>query len=94
VQKQDNVEFAAVYEDITHHYKGRLGALADQLDDNPKGRSRALHHGRYIELSRELLRVERSTALDLRDEGRISDELLRRIERELDLGESKLAPAD
>jgi hypothetical protein len=35
--------------------------------------------------------VERSTAIRLRNEGRIGDNVLRRIERELDLDESRLA---
>jgi hypothetical protein len=34
--------------------------------------------------------VERQAAAQLRGEGRIDDELLRRIERELDLGETRL----
>jgi hypothetical protein len=36
--------------------------------------------------------VERAAAIRLRDEGRIGDNVLRRIERELDLDESRLAP--
>jgi len=46
-------------------------------------------HRRFVELSRELLQVERRTAISLRNEGRINDELLRQIERELDLDESR-----
>jgi CPA1 family monovalent cation:H+ antiporter len=41
-------------------------------------------------ISRELLHVERRTILDLRREGQISDVVLRRLERELDLNEAKL----
>jgi hypothetical protein len=77
-----------LYEDLTHHYHQRLaslqpgdGSLADPEDHNP-----------YIALSLEALRVERRTAIRLRDEGRINDEVLRRIERELDLDESRIAP--
>ena len=44
-----------------------------------------------LELSLEALRVERQTLIRLRDEGRINDEVLRRIERELDLSESRIA---
>jgi len=47
-----------------------------------------------MELSLEALRVERQTAIRLRDEGRINDEVLRRLERELDLSESRIASAD
>lgn len=44
----------------------------------------------YLGLSLEALRVERETAIQLRNEGRINDTVLRRIERELDLSESRL----
>ncbi|HKQ92702.1 MAG TPA: hypothetical protein VJZ77_18725 [Blastocatellia bacterium] len=46
-------------------------------------------HRRSVELSRELLNVERRTAIRLRNEGRINDELLRQIEHELDLAEAR-----
>jgi len=35
-----------------------------------------------------LLRVERQTAVRLRNQGRINDEILRELERELDLREA------
>jgi hypothetical protein len=41
-------------------------------------------------LTQELLALERSTAVSLRNEDRINDELLRTIERELDLSEARL----
>jgi hypothetical protein len=47
-------------------------------------------HFRHLDLSRTLLEVERSAALRLRDEGSISDEVLRGIEHELDLNETRL----
>ena len=50
-------------------------------------------YGRVLEVNRDLLRAERETALSLRAAGRISDEVLRLIERELDLRESELTLA-
>ena len=44
-----------------------------------------------MEFARELLRAERQTAMKLRDEGRINDEVLRRVEHELDLSEERLS---
>jgi len=38
----------------------------------------------------EMIRVERRTAVHLRNEGEINDELLRQLERELDLTEERL----
>ena len=51
------------------------------------------HHERLSRISRELLRLERQTAIRLRNEGRINDETLRQLERELDLREAGLGHA-
>lgn len=42
-------------------------------------------------LLREVVQVERREMIALRDQGRISDEVLRTMERQLDLEESRLA---
>lgn len=44
----------------------------------------------YVRLMREAIDAQRAALLDLRDEGRIGDEVRRRVERELDLEESRL----
>jgi monovalent cation/hydrogen antiporter len=80
-KERDSAEAAALYEDLTGHYRQRLAGLQDG------------DHNRHLDLSLEALRVERETAIRLRDEGRINDEILRRIERELDLNESRIAAA-
>ena len=65
--------------------KNRLANLAQNKDEEE-----SLHHDRFLALSLEGIRVERETAIRLRNEGRINDTVLRRIERELDLSESRL----
>jgi hypothetical protein len=81
---QDSEQFAAMYDDMALHYQHRLAIL--DPGGNQEG---AAHHERHVELSREVTRIERETAIRLRDEGRINDEVLRRIERELDLTDSR-----
>ena len=44
----------------------------------------------YQRLMRDLLRAQRATLIRLRNEGRIGDEAMHRIERDLDLEESRL----
>jgi monovalent cation/hydrogen antiporter len=44
----------------------------------------------YQRLLREIIAAERQTLLGLRNEGRITDEVMRRVERDLDLEESRL----
>jgi len=44
----------------------------------------------YQRFRRELLGAERAALLQLRSEGRISDEVRRRVERDLDLEDARL----
>jgi len=62
-----------------------MAALAGEGDGMPQDPQRS-----YGELRRELIRVERSALLGLRDEGRLPPGLLRAIERDLDLDEARL----
>ena len=86
-KEKDRKESVLLYEDLVRHYQQRLashqpgGGNQEDISD----------HDRHLELSLEALRIERETAIRLRDEGRINDEVLRKIEHELDLSESRLA---
>ena len=86
-RERDSKESAAIYEDLTRLYYNRLAALRG--GDGYHGER--VEYERYSALSLEALRIERGTAIRLRDEGRINDEVLRRLERELDLSESQIA---
>src|SRR5215813_10424650 len=86
-RENDRNGIAEVFDDLELHYRDRLADLTEEEADAHSAR-----HRRYVELSRELLRVERQTALRLRNEGRINDELLREVERELDLTEARILP--
>src|SRR5262245_50111643 len=83
-RESESADLAKVFDDLELHYRGRLATLAEEEAD-----VRSALHRRYVELSRELLQVERQHAIRLRNEGRINDELLRQIEHELDLDESR-----
>jgi len=86
-RERDSKESAAIYEDLTRLYYKRLAALRSG-DGYHEERA---EYERYSGLSLVALRIERGTAIRLRDEGRINDEVLRRLERELDLSESQIA---
>jgi len=85
---QDLDDFAAVYDDLSRRYTRRLASLSKQDSDDDGMSNRELE--RYRKILSELLRLERRTALRLRNEGRINDEVLRKIEHELDLSETRL----
>jgi monovalent cation/hydrogen antiporter len=86
---KDGEEFAAVYNDIEKRYRHRLTNLIGQDDQGVMANRHA--YARYLELSRSLLGTERQTALKLRGAGKINDEVLRKVEHELDLTETRLS---
>jgi Na+/H+ antiporter len=83
-------EASEVYDDISQHYRSRLASLSEDMTLSADG-VRPGFHKQYVDVSRKLLKVERQTAVRLRNERRISDELLRELEHELDLTDSKFA---
>ena len=80
--------FTAVYGDITNRYTRRLASLSQRGSDSNGMSNRELE--RYRAVLGELLRLERKTAVRLRNDGRINDQVLRKIEHELDLSETRL----
>ena len=84
---------AEAYDDLAQHYRRRLEALNESPTDAEE-RAASGFYKRFIDLSRELLRVERQTAVELRDQRRISDEFMRELEHELDLSDARLLAKD
>jgi CPA1 family monovalent cation:H+ antiporter len=84
-QTKDEDAFAEVYQDLVLHYRQRLATLPADAEARESA-----EHNRHVALTVDSLRVERTTAIRLRDQGRINDEVLRRLERELDLNEARL----
>jgi CPA1 family monovalent cation:H+ antiporter len=87
-RSDDRPEFAGVYDDLAQHYRERLASVIGATEEQD-GAGEELY-GRLLDLSLELNRVERQTAVRLRNEGRINDEVYRELERELDLTEVRL----
>ena len=70
---------------LYNYHRSRFSARFGDDEDGIEERSAA-----YQRLLRELLRAQRRTLLELRNEGVIGDEAMHRIERDLDLEESRL----
>jgi Na+/H+ antiporter len=79
-------EFQEIYDDLKGHYQHRLAAVSGP--DSPENTLTPDHRDRHTRLLMDLLRVERQTAIRLRDQRRINDETLRQLEYELDLREA------
>jgi CPA1 family monovalent cation:H+ antiporter len=88
LSRQAKSDHAGIYEDMTRHYQARATLIEAGGEDLKPEREIAL--ARYERnLSQELRALERSTAVILRNEDKINDELLRTIQRELDLSEAR-----
>jgi monovalent cation/hydrogen antiporter len=70
---------------LYNYRRSRFAARFDGDEGGIEERSAA-----YQRLLRELLRAQRNTLVRLRDEGKISDDAMHRIEHDLDLEESRL----
>jgi CPA1 family monovalent cation:H+ antiporter len=82
--RDDTVErLRGMYEFRRRRLKARGGYLED--DDGVEDRSQA-----YQRLLRELLQAQRDAIVRLRNQGKISNDVMHRIERELDLEDSRL----
>jgi CPA1 family monovalent cation:H+ antiporter len=83
-QAADGLEHA--YEDLIDRYEHRLAEVSDEED---REASKAEVYHALSRAAQGAVQVERTTIIGLRDEGRISDDVLRRLERELDLEETR-----
>jgi monovalent cation/hydrogen antiporter len=70
---------------IYNYRRSRFSARFESDEDGLEERSAA-----FQRLMRELLRTQRKTLIELRNKGKIGDEAMHRIERDLDLEESRL----
>lgn len=85
-------EFAPVYEELIRLYRRRLNAL-DSNESAERG-SRAEDYQRWTELLRHVAAIQHATVLHLRNQNKINDEVMRRLERELDLTAARYADSE
>jgi CPA1 family monovalent cation:H+ antiporter len=78
-----------VVEDVRRHYMTRARLLAARVGGGGGTAHHAQAHAHRALLS-HLIDVERRTIVELRNSGTINDEVLRRIQRDLDLDEVRL----
>ena len=76
-------------EDLIHLYEDRLEATRDPSGEPAPANTAS--HPRRAQLHLGAVAVERSALLDLRDRGLVSDDVLRRLEYELDLDETRFS---
>jgi hypothetical protein len=87
VREETAARMRDLYEYRRQRFAARDGGQPESGKDGDGYEERSLAYQRF---RRELLGAERSALLRLRGEGRISDEVRRRVERDLDLEEARL----
>jgi CPA1 family monovalent cation:H+ antiporter len=75
-------------------YEERIQVLSELCTLKAGGGPHRLYSADYEHLARETLAVERATLLRLRNQRVINDEVLRRVQRDIDLAEARLGGAE
>ncbi len=85
-------EFEPLYDELITLQRRRLDSLGS--DGSAEGGSRPEDYQRWRDLSRQVSAIQRATVLHLRNESKINDEVMRKLERELDLTEARYSAPD
>jgi len=91
-RESDQPEFGPVYDDLIRMQEGRLTVLEGHTAE--EGNYGIENYRRYREVAGTLLGLQRAAILQLRNEDKINDEVLRRLETELDLIEARDSSLD
>ncbi len=86
---QSDQELAEICDHLIMHYHHRLQEILSRESHKDHGAPAEL--ARYRDVSQKVIEVERETAIRLRNRGKINDEVLRELERELDLSAARLS---
>ncbi len=93
LRKEGTEEQKDIFDPLESFYRHRLLSIErDHKNSSNSEESEYLDRRRYV--AQELRNVERSVALQLRDQNKIHDEVLRRLEHELDLLDARFAESD
>jgi CPA1 family monovalent cation:H+ antiporter len=87
-RKRGGVAVEHLYDDLVHRYRHKLALVGEGTEENVGEVDREAY-SRLRSIAEETLEAERRTLIGLRDKGRIGDDVLRTMERELDLAESQ-----
>jgi len=92
LRQESGRERAEIHDQLERYYRRRLALLEERLAKD--GRPMKEHVEHQDSLAQQLRKVEREIALKLRDENKIHDEVLRSLERELDLLDARFAESE
>jgi Na+/H+ antiporter len=87
-RKMEGQSAEHLYDDLLHRYRHRLAAVTSGSEGSVDGLDGETY-ARLQRIAMDALQAERRTLIGLRERARIGDDVLRTIERELDLAESR-----
>ncbi len=80
----------AALDDLRSHYRARMGLYEERLNESENSLKYEELSSSYKRMQQEVLNAERQAILDMRGGSEISEEVLRQVERDLDLEEQRL----
>ena len=86
-KRSKNRDQSAMFGELIASYQRRLDAMPAEREEQVKG---LVDQTRRNEAILAALQIEREALIRLRNEGRIDDEVLRTLQRELDFTESRV----
>jgi monovalent cation/hydrogen antiporter len=86
-KRSKNRDQVGMFSELIGSYQRRLDALPAEREEPIQG---LVNHASRQEAMLAVLKVEREALIRLRDQGRIDDEVMRTLQRELDLTESRM----
>jgi CPA1 family monovalent cation:H+ antiporter len=87
-RRSSNGPVTHLYDDLVHRYRHKLAHMGGGEEESVEGLDQEAY-SRLRVIAEGALQAERRTLIELRDRGRISDDVLRTLERELDLAETQ-----
>jgi monovalent cation/hydrogen antiporter len=90
-RENDKPEANAVYEELIRFQRRRLDLLNEQPMDGAYSRE---EFSRFRDVSAQVRSVQRAALLHMRNENYINDEVMRKLEREIDIVEARFAVSE
>jgi monovalent cation/hydrogen antiporter len=91
-REDDRPEFTPVYDELIRLYRRRMNVIEN--NESAEAGYRPEDYQRWRELSRQVGALQRATILHLRNQNKINDEVMRDLERELDLAEARYSTSE
>ncbi len=91
-RENDQPDFAHVYDELIQAQHRRLNLLDEDYSDETGNRRG--DYERFRNLTLQLQSVQRAAILHLHNQNEINDEVMRKLEREIDMVELRYSPSD